>query len=131
MLEHYLDIRFISAGIGGFIGGFIGPFDKLLFALIIFIAVDYVTGVLCAILERNLSSTIGFKGLCQKVFILLLVGIANVLDVNVIGGGSIIRSAVICFYISNEGISIFENAGRIGLPIPHRMQKAMKQLRKK
>ena len=130
-MEHYLDIRFWSAGIGAILGSFIGEFDSLLYALVIFISTDYVTGVLCGIVEKNLSSAVGFKGICQKVFILLLVGVANVLDVHVVGSGSILRSAVICFYISNEGISIVENAARIGLPVPEKLQEVMKQLKHK
>ena len=130
-MEHYLDIRFWSAGIGAILGSFIGEFDSLLYALVIFISTDYITGVLCGIVEKNLSSAVGFKGICQKVFILLLVGVANVLDVHVVGSGSILRSAVICFYISNEGISIVENAARIGLPVPEKLQEVMKQLKHK
>ena len=130
-MEHYLDIRLWAASIGAILGSFIGEFDSLLYALVIFVSTDYITGVLCGIVEKNLSSAIGFRGICQKVFILLLVGVANVLDVHVVGNGSILRSAVICFYISNEGISIVENAARIGLPVPEKLQEVMRQLRKK
>ena len=130
-MENILDIRHWSAGVGAIIGEFWGAFDGLLYALVAFIVIDYVTGVLCGIVEKNLSSAIGFRGICQKVFILLLVGVANVLDVHVVGNGSILRSAVICFYISNEGISIVENAARIGLPVPEKLQEVMRQLRKK
>lgn len=130
-MEHYLDIRCWSAGIGAILGSFVGVFDGLLYALVIFISVDYITGVMCGIVEKNLSSCIGFRGIAQKVFILLLVGVANILDVNVIGSGSILRSAVICFYISNEGISIIENAARIGLPVPQKLRNVMKQLKDK
>ena len=130
-MEHYLDIRLWAASIGAILGSFIGEFDSLLYALVIFVSTDYITGALCGIVEKNLSSAIGFRGICQKVFILLLVGVANVLDVHVVGNGSILRSAVICFYISNEGISIVENAARIGLPVPEKLQEVMRQLRKK
>ena len=130
-MEHYLDIRLWAASIGAILGSFIGEFDSLLYALVIFISTDYITGVLCGIVEKNLSSAIGFRGICQKVFILLLVGVANVLDVHVVGNGSILRSAVICFYISNEGISIIENAARIGLPVPEKLTEVMKQLKNK
>ena len=130
-MEHYLDIRCWAAGLGAILGSFVGEFDSLLYALVIFISTDYITGVLCGIVEKNLSSAIGFRGICQKVFILLLVGVANVLDVHVVGSGSILRSAVICFYISNEGISIIENAARIGLPVPEKLQEVMKQLKNK
>ncbi len=90
-----------------------------------------MTGVLCAIVERNLSSAIGFKGICQKVFILALVGVANVLDVHVVGSGCVLRSAVIFFYCANEGISIIENATRIGLPVPEKLTEVMRQLKEK
>ena len=131
MMESFLDIRLVSAGAGAALGDYLGSFDSLMYALVAFIVTDYVTGLLCAIVERNLSSAIGFKGICQKVFILALVGVANILDVHVVGGGCVLRSAVIFFYISNEGISIIENAARIGLPVPEKIQAVMKQLRNK
>lgn len=129
MMESVLDIRLLSAGAGAAIGEYLGSFDSLMYALVAFIVTDYVTGLLCAIVERNLSSAIGFKGICQKVFILTLVGVANILDVHVVGGGQVLRSAVIFFYISNEGISIIENAARIGLPVPKKIRAVMKQLK--
>ena len=131
MMESFFDIRWLSAGAGAALGEYLGSFDSLMYALLAFIVTDYVTGLLCAIVERNLSSAIGFKGICQKVFILALVGVANILDVHVVGGGCVLRSAVIFFYISNEGISIIENAARIGLPVPKKIQAVMKQLRNK
>ena len=131
MMESFFDIRWLSAGIGAALGDYLGSFDSLMYALLAFIVTDYVTGLLCAIVERNLSSAIGFKGICQKVFILALVGVANILDVHVAGGGCVLRSAVIFFYISNEGISIIENAARIGLPVPQKLQNMMKQLKNK
>lgn len=131
MMDNLLDIRFWSAGAGAALGDYLGSFDSLMYALLAFIVTDYVTGVLCAIVERNLSSAIGFKGICQKVFILALVGVANVLDVHVIGGGCVLRSAVIFFYCANEGISIVENAARIGLPVPEKLTDVMRQLKNK
>ena len=131
MMESFFDIRWLSAGIGAALGDYLGSFDSLMYALVAFIVTDYVTGLLCAIVERNLSSAIGFKGICQKVFILALVGVANILDVHVVGGGCVLRSAVIFFYISNEGISIIENAARIGLPVPKKIRAVMKQLKNK
>ena len=130
-MDTVLDIRFWFAGTGAALGKYLGSFDSLMYALVAFIVTDYLTGVLCAIVERNLSSAIGFKGICQKVVILTLVGMANVLDANIIGSGCVLRSAVIFFYISNEGISIIENAARIGLPVPEKLQDVMKQLRNK
>ena len=130
-MENILDIRHWSAGVGAIVGEFLGAFDGLLYALVAFIVIDYVTGVLCAIVEHNLSSTIGFRGIAQKVCILVLVGIANILDVHIIGSGCVLRTAVIFFYLSNEGISIVEKAARIGLPVPEKIVEVMKQLRHK
>lgn len=130
-MDSFLDIRYWSAGTGAALGEYLGSFDSLMYALMAFIVTDYITGLLCAIVERNLSSEIGFRGICHKVFILLLVGVANVIDVHVIGSGCVLRSAVIFFYISNEGISIIENAARIGLPVPKKLRDVMKQLRNK
>ena len=127
-MDHILTIRLYAAAIGIVIGEFLGSFDDLLYALIAFVVADYITGVLKAIAEKNLSSTIGFKGICKKVCIFTLVGVANVLDVHIIGNGCVLRSAVIFFYISNEGISIIENAARMGLPVPQKLQCMILQL---
>ena len=117
------------AAIGGFIGWFLGGCDGLLYALIAFIVIDYITGVMCAIVNHDLSSEIGFKGISRKVLIFLLVGIANIVDVDVIGTGSVLRAAVCFFYISNEGLSILENAAILGLPIPEQLKKVLKQIK--
>lgn len=106
MKEFWSTIQFIFAAVGGWLGYFLGGCDGLLYALVAFVVVDYITGVMCAVSEKNLSSTVGFKGICRKVLIFLLVGIANILDVQVIGTGSVLRTAVIFFYISNEGVSL-------------------------
>ena len=90
--------------------------------------IDYITGVMCAVADKKLSSTVGFKGICRKVLIFLLVGIANILDVQVIGSGSVLRTAVIFFYISNEGVSLLENAAHLGLPVPDRIKTVLEQL---
>lgn len=124
-MDPILTIRLYAAAIGIVIGEFLGSFDDLLYALIAFVVTDYITGVLKAIAEKNLSSAIGFKGICKKVCIFTLVGVANVLDVHIIGSGCVLRSAVIFFYISNEGISIIENATKIGLPIPQQLQNTL------
>ena len=102
--------------------------DGLLYALIAFVAIDYITGVMCAINDHSLSSEVGFRGICRKVLIFLLVGIANILDVNVIGTGSVLRTAVIFFYISNEGVSLMENAAHLGLPVPEKIKVVLEQL---
>ena len=94
----------------------------------VFVVVDYITGVMCAVSDKKLSSEVGFKGICRKVLIFLLVGIANILDVQVIGTGSVLRTAVIFFYISNEGVSLLENAAHLGLPVPEKMKAVLEQL---
>lgn len=128
MKEFWNTIQIIFTGIGGWLGYFLGGCDGLLYALVVFVVVDYITGVMCAINDKKLSSSVGFKGICRKVLIFLLVGIANVLDVQVIGTGSVLRTAVIFFYISNEGISLLENAGHLGLPIPEKIKVVLEQL---
>ena len=121
-------IQLVFTAIGGWLGWFLGGCDGLLFALIAFVVIDYITGVMCAINDHTLSSEVGFRGICRKVLIFLLVGIANILDVQVIGTGSVLRTAVIFFYISNEGVSLLENAGRLGLPIPQKLKDILAQL---
>lgn len=118
MKEFWNMIQLAFAGVGGWLGYFLGGCDGLILALLAFVVIDYITGVMCAIADKKLSSAVGFKGICRKVLIFLLVGIANILDVQVIGTGSVLRTAVIFFYISNEGVSLLENAGHLGLPIP-------------
>ena len=131
MMDQILTIRLYAAGIGIVVGEFLGNFDDLLYARVVFVATDYVTGVLRAIVEKQLSSAIGFKGICKKVCIFTLVGVANVLDIHIIGSGCVLRSAVIFFYLSNEGISIVGHAARMGLPVPKKRQEAMKEIREK
>lgn len=114
--------------IGGWAGTFFGGADGLLIALAVLMALDYLSGVLCAVLDRKLSSAVGFKGICKKVLILMLVGVANVIDVHVVGSGSALRGAVVCWYMANEGLSLTENAAHIGLPIPEKLKEALIQL---
>lgn len=128
MKEFWNTIQFIFAGIGGWLGWFLGSYDGLLYALLVFVIVDYITGVMCAISNHSLSSGVGFKGICRKVLIFILVGIANILDVQVVGTGSVLRTAIIFFYISNEGVSLLENAGHLGLPIPKKLKSVLEQL---
>lgn len=128
MKEFWNMIQLLFAGIGGWLGYFLGGCDGLILALIAFVVIDYITGVMCAIADKKLSSSVGFKGICRKVLIFLLVGIANILDVQVIGTGSVLRTAVIFFYISNEGVSLLENAGHLGLPIPVKIKSVLEQL---
>ena len=128
MKEFWNTIQFIFTAVGGWLGYFLGGCDGLLYALIVFVAVDYITGVMCAVIDRKLSSAVGFKGIFRKVLIFLLVGIANIIDVQVVGTGAVLRTAVIFFYISNEGVSLLENAGHLGLPIPERVKTVLEQL---
>lgn len=128
MKEFWNIIQLIFTAVGGWLGYFLGGCDGLLFALVAFVAADYITGVMCAISDRELSSGVGFKGICRKVLIFILVGIANILDLQVIGTGSILRTAVIFFYISNEGVSLLENAGHLELPIPEKLKLVLAQL---
>ena len=123
MKEFWNTIQLIFAAVGGWLGWFIGGCDGLLYALVVFVVVDYITGVMCAAADKELSSEVGFRGIAKKVLIFLLVGIANILDVQVIGSGSVLRTAVIFFYISNE-----ENAGHLGLPIPKKLKEILEQL---
>ena len=128
MKEFWNTIQLIFAAVGGWLGYFLGGFDGLLYALLAFVVLDYITGVMCAIANKTLSSNVGFKGICRKVLIFLLVGVANVLDVHVIGTGSVLRTAVIFFYISNEGVSLTENAAHLGLPVPEKLKAVLEQL---
>lgn len=126
MKEFWNTIQLIFTAIGGWLGYFLGGCDGLLIALLIFVAVDYITGVMCAIADKKLSSEVGFKGICRKVLIFLLVGIANIIDVQVIR--SVLRTAVIFFYLSNEGVSLTENAANLGLPVPEKLKAVLEQL---
>ena len=128
MKEFWNTIQLIFTAIGGWLGWFLGGCDGLLYALIAFVAIDYITGVMCAVIDHRLSSEVGFKGIFKKVLIFLLVGIANILDVQVIGTGCVLRTAVIFFYISNEGVSLLENAAYLGLPVPEKIKTVLEQL---
>ena len=131
MKEFRNTIQLIFAAVGGWLGWFFGGTDGFLYALIAFVVLDYITGVMCAVNDRKLSSEIGFRGICKKVLIFMMVGMGNILDVYIIKNGAVIRTAVIFFYIANEGISLLENAGRLGLPIPKKIISALEQLKKK
>lgn len=128
MKEFWNTIQVIFAAIGGWLGYFLGGCDGLLYALIAFVVVDYVTGIMCAISDRTLSSAVGFKGICRKVLIFTLVGIGNIIDVQVLGTPGVLRTAVIFFYLSNEGVSILENSVHLGLPVPEKLKDVLEQL---
>ena len=131
MKEFWNMMQVVFTGIGGWLGYFLGGCDGLIIALILFVVMDYITGIMCAIADKKLSSEVGFKGICRKVIIFMLVGIANIIDVEVIKTGSVLRTAVIFFYLSNEGISLLENAGHLGLPIPEKLKLVLEQLHDK
>ena len=121
-------IQMAISVVGGWIGYFVGGIDGLMTALLVFMVLDYITGLMCAISDNQLNSTVGFKGICKKVLIILLVGVAHIVDMYVVGNGNALRSAVVCFYLSNEGVSMLENAAHLGLPIPERLKSILAQL---
>ena len=128
MKEFWNTIQMVFAAVGGWLGYFLGGCDGLLIALVVFAVVDYITGVMCAVSDKELSSKVGFRGICRKVLIFILVGAANILDAQVIGSGSVLRTAVIFFYLSNEGVSLLENAAHLGLPIPKKLKDVLAQI---
>ena len=128
MKEFWHIIQLTFSAIGAWLGWFLGGCDGLLYALLVFIIIDYATGVMCAVSDRKLSSAVGFKGICRKVLILLLVGLAHVLDTQVLNTPGVIRTAVIFFFLANDGLSILENAAHLGLPVPDALKSVLEQL---
>lgn len=124
-------MQYVISGIGGFVGWFLGGVDGFLYALLIFVVVDYLTGLMAAYIQKKISSEVGFRGICRKVAIFCLVGIAHILDAQVIKTGSVLRTAIVFFYLSNEGISILENITVIGLPVPQKLKDVLEQIREK
>ena len=124
-------IQAIFTALGGWLGWFLGGCDGLIYAVIAFVVIDYITGLMCAVVNKQLSSEVGFRGIFRKVLIFMLVSVGNIIDQQLIGDGSVIRTAVIFFYLSNEGISIIENAGNLGLPIPQKLKDILDQLKEK
>lgn len=131
MKEFWSMIQLTFAGVGGWLGYFLGGCDGLILALLLFVVIDYITGVMCAITDKKLSSSVGFKGICRKVLIFMLVGIANIIDVQIIKSGSVLRTAVVFFYLSNEGLSLIENAAHLGLLVPDKLKAVLEQLHDK
>ena len=121
-------LRGAFAAVGAGIGYFLGGCDGFLYALIAFVVIDYLTGVMCAIVDKKLSSSVGFKGIFRKVLIFVMVGVGHTLDAQILGGGDALRTAVIFFYCANEGLSLIENAGHLGLPIPEKLKSILAQL---
>lgn len=131
MKEFWNMVQLTFTAIGGWLGYFLGGCDGLIIALILFVVIDYVTGLMCAVVDKNLSSSVGFKGIFKKVLIFMLVGIANIIDIQIIKTGSVLRTAVIFFYLSNEGLSLIENAAHLGLPVPEKLKAVLEQLHDK
>ena len=131
MKEIWNWLQFALAALGGFLGWFLGGFDGFLYALVALMVADYITGVMCAIVDKSLSSEVGFRGIFKKVLIFILVGIGHIIDAHLIGDGSVLRTAIIFFYCSNEGVSMLENASRLGLPIPEKLKDVLAQLHNK
>ena len=123
--------QYAFAALGGALGAVMGGFDGFLYALVVFVIVDYATGLMAAAVEKKLSSEVGFKGIFKKVVIFCLVAVGHIVDTHVIRDGSVLRTAVIFFYISNEGVSLLENAGHLGLPIPEKLKDILAQLHDK
>ena len=121
-------IQIAFTALGGWLGYFLGGMDGILIALLVLMVLDYISGIMCAIVDKNLDSRIGFRGICKKVLTLMLVGVANIVDIHIVGSGSALRSAVICFYLSNEALSLFENAAHLGLPVPDKLREILSQL---
>ena len=128
MKEIWNWIQVVFAAVGGWLGYLLGGLDGFLYALLAFVVIDYITGLMCAVLDKKLSSEVGFRGIFKKVLIFSLVAVGHIIDQNVIGDGSVIRTAVIFFYLSNEGISILENTVHIGLPVPQKLKDILEQL---
>lgn len=130
-MEIWKTIQAALTVIGGAVGYFLGGLDGLLIVLLAFMVIDYITGIMCAIKDKSISSKVGFSGICKKILILVLVGMSNLLDIYVLQTGSMLRTAALFFYISNEGVSILENAGKLGLPIPAKIKNVLAQLHDK
>ena len=128
MKEFWNSIQLVFTAVGGWLGYFLGGCDGLIYTLLAFVILDYVTGIMCAVVDKRLSSQIGFKGLFKKVLIFALVGVAHLLDVQILGAVGVLRTAVIFFYLSNEGVSLIENAAHLGLPIPAKLKAVLEQL---
>ena len=121
----------IMAGICTVLSFLFGDMEGLMVALIALIILDYISGVIAAAVEKRLSSAVGAKGIAKKIFMLLIVALANIVDINVIGDGHVLKTVTVVFYICNECISLIENAGRIGVPVPKKLLDVLEQLRDK
>ena len=121
----------IAGAVGAVLGFMYGEVTGLFWALIAFMALDYITGVVVAIIEKRLSSEVGFRGLAKKFLILVFVAVGHIADAYILGGTPAAMSAVMLFYIANEGISIIENAASLGLPVPKKLTSIMEHIKNK
>ena len=121
----------IMAGLCTILSFLFGDMEGLMIALIALIILDYISGVIAAAVEKRLSSEVGAKGIAKKIFMLLIVALANIVDINVIGSGHTLKTVTVVFYLCNECISLIENAGRIGVPVPKKLLDVLEQLRDK
>ena len=128
MKEFWTTIQLVFSAVGGWLGYFLGGCDGLLYTLLAFVVLDYITGIMCAVADHKLSSAVGVKGIFRKILIFALVGVGHLLDVQVLGAVGVLRTAVIFFYLSNEGVSLIENAAHLGLPIPAKLKAVLEQL---
>ncbi|MBQ9664289.1 MAG: phage holin family protein [Oscillospiraceae bacterium] len=138
MKEFWHIIQAAFAAVGAWLGYFLATAeglvplgsgsDGLLYALLIFVVIDYITGVMCAIDDHKLSSAVGFRGLCRKILTFMFVGIAHVLDLHVLGQAGVLRTAVIFWALANNGLSIIENSTHLGLPVPEQLKLVLEQL---
>ena len=129
-------VQIVFAAVGGWLGWTFGELDGFVYMLVAFVVMDYVTGIMCAIVEKNLSSAIGFQGIFRKVMIFAMVAVGHMIDTHIIGPSGVvgdysaIRTAIIFFYLANEGLSLLENSARLGLPVPKKLKDVLGQLRK-
>ena len=128
MKEFWNVIQAVITAIGGWLGWYLGGCDGLLYVLFALTMLDYISGTMCAIEDKSLSSAVGFRGICRKILAFMLVGVGHMLDVHVIGAGSVLRTATIFYFASNQGLSLLENAAYLGLPIPPPLKEALEQL---
>lgn len=131
MKEFWGLVQMVFTAVGGWLGYFVGGCDGLLYALLAFVVLDYLTGIMCAISDKKLSSEVGFKGLARKVLVFVMVGIGHILDSQILGEAGVLRTAILLFYLSNEGLSLVENAAYLGLPIPEKLRAVLEQLHEK
>ncbi len=124
-------VKSILAAVCTMFGFIFGDFNGLMIALVALIVLDYISGVIAAAVEKKLSSEAGAKGIAKKIFMLLIVAVANIVDINVIGEGHVLKSVTVVFYIANECISLIENAGRLGVPVPKKLLDVLEQLKNK